>query len=92
MAQASQLISNVFLIFFYLVLFGSWIDLVVSGNPSDILVYQNHHQARPAMILPLYHSTPNVSSNNTRRHLKRSESKLPPNAHMRLYDDLLLNG
>ncbi|XP_057449579.1 aspartic proteinase 36-like [Lotus japonicus] len=47
-----------------------------------------------AMILPLHFSVPDssISPVNPRRQLQRSESERHPNAHMRLYDDLLLNG
>ncbi|CAJ2646113.1 unnamed protein product [Trifolium pratense] len=46
------------------------------------------------MILPLHLSPPvsSISSFNPRRQLQRSESQHHPNARMRLYDDLLING
>ncbi|XP_057964422.1 aspartic proteinase 36-like [Malania oleifera] len=49
---------------------------------------------RPAMVLPLFLSSPNYSNTiPSRRHLQRSEPQAArPNARMRLYDDLLLNG
>lgn len=61
------------------------VDFVhVSANPTSpgLLL---HSLSVPAMVLPLYHSTP-----NSRRHLQGSESVL--NARMSLYDDLLRNG
>ncbi|XP_054825270.1 aspartic proteinase 36-like [Prosopis cineraria] len=67
----------------------------VSGGPSHILHYGELHEgARPSMILPLYLSASNssVSASDSRRHLQRSEAQHHPNAHMRLHDDLLLNG
>uniref|UniRef100_A0A7N0ZQQ0 Peptidase A1 domain-containing protein n=1 Tax=Kalanchoe fedtschenkoi TaxID=63787 RepID=A0A7N0ZQQ0_KALFE len=48
------------------------------------------------MILPLFLSHPNTSTaphrNYHRRELQRSDTLNHPNARMRLYDDLLLNG
>ncbi|KAK5843566.1 aspartic proteinase 36-like isoform X3 [Gossypium arboreum] len=63
--------------------------------PPPLLLPSPHRGARPSMILPLFPSPKNPSSSfqNTRRHLLRSDSKSSnPNARMRLYDDLLLNG
>ncbi|OMO70690.1 Peptidase A1 [Corchorus olitorius] len=56
---------------------------------------KSHHR-RP-MVLPLHLSSRNHSLqrhvDNLRRHLQQSEtSRSTPNAHMRLYDDLLSNG
>ncbi|KAA3457442.1 aspartic proteinase-like protein 2 isoform X1 [Gossypium australe] len=64
-------------------------------SPPPLLLPPPHRGARPSMILPLFPSPKNPSSSfqNTRRHLLRSDSKSSnPNARMRLYDDLLLNG
>ncbi|KAG8497454.1 hypothetical protein CXB51_008756 [Gossypium anomalum] len=63
--------------------------------PPPLLLPPPQRGARPSMILPLFPSPKNPSSSfqNTRRHLLRSDSKSSnPNARMRLYDDLLLNG
>ncbi|XP_059643991.1 aspartic proteinase 36-like isoform X2 [Cornus florida] len=69
------------------------------GDPDTILLRpphggSNHH----AMFLPLFLSPPNSSRSavaagrgSPRRHLQRSDAH-HPNARMRLYDDLLLNG
>ncbi|CAM8901010.1 unnamed protein product [Rhodiola kirilowii] len=52
--------------------------------------------SRSAMILPLFLSHRNSSAtpnrNHHRRGLQGSETLIHPNARMRLYDDLLLNG
>ncbi|KAM5576706.1 aspartic proteinase 36-like [Rosa sericea] len=63
------------------------------ANPSTPALLL-HSLPVPAMVLPLYHSTPNSSSStfNSRRHLQGSESPRRPNARMSLYDDLLRNG
>ncbi|XVE82874.1 hypothetical protein DITRI_Ditri16bG0040700 [Diplodiscus trichospermus] len=72
--------------------------LLSHSNPSTsppLLLPPPHHGSRPAMILPLFPSpkTPSRTFSNSRRHLQRSEShSTRPNARMRLYDDLLLNG
>lgn len=65
-----------------------------SGNPTNphLLLPPAHPHAPPAYILPLHRSTSNSSTSNPHRLLQRSESSRRPNAHMRLYDDLLLNG
>lgn len=68
---------------------------LISGNPttSHLLLRSSHPHALPAYIFPLHRSSPNSSSiSNTHRHLQRSDSSRRPNARMRLYDDLLLNG
>ncbi|CAN6562891.1 unnamed protein product [Malus baccata var. baccata] len=67
---------------------------LVMSNPSTPALILH---SLPAMVLPLYHSTPNSSSrtsssSNPRRLLGRSESISRPNARMSLYDDLLRNG
>lgn len=63
------------------------VDFVhVSANPTSPARLL-HSLSVPAMVLPLYHSTPNL-----RRHLQGSESARHPNARMSLYDDLLRNG
>ncbi|KAM1529576.1 hypothetical protein ACFX1Z_018767 [Malus domestica] len=67
---------------------------LVSPNPSSPAPLLH---SLPAMVLPLYHFTPNSSSrtsslSNPRRLLGRSESLSRPNARMSLYDDLLRNG
>ncbi|GLT54826.1 hypothetical protein SLA2020_279920 [Shorea laevis] len=72
-----------------LVISVSFITTVLSltqSSPSTSLLL--HDGARPAMLLPLFHSPPNASrsSSNPRRLLQKS------NARMGLYDDLLLHG
>ncbi|KAL5556854.1 hypothetical protein UlMin_039090 [Ulmus minor] len=64
-----------------------------SANPTaPLLLRPPHAHSRPAFLFPLHLSSPNSStSSNPRRLLQRSGSK-KPNARMRLYDDLLLNG
>lgn len=69
---------------------------IFAGIPDDVRarVFQSK-KLPPSMILPLYHSHSNystLSSFGSRRHLQRSEALRHPNAHMRLHDDLLLNG
>ncbi|XP_050213236.1 aspartic proteinase 36 [Mercurialis annua] len=53
----------------------------------------NSNQTRRPMVIPLHLSTSNISNHRTgdyhRRQLQNSDL---PNAHMRLYDDLLSNG
>ncbi|KAK6258604.1 hypothetical protein SCA6_013078, partial [Theobroma cacao] len=72
--------------------------LLSRSNPSTstpLLLPPPHHGARPAMILPLFPFPKNSSRtfSHSRRHLLRSDSHSShPNARMRLYDDLLLNG
>lgn len=58
------------------------------------ILHNRHHGSRPAMVLPLYLSAPNLYTPalDPRRLLHGSESKRHPNARMRLHDDLLLNG
>ncbi|KAB2036798.1 hypothetical protein ERO13_D03G026300v2 [Gossypium hirsutum] len=66
-----------------------------TSPPPTLLLPPPHRGARPSMILPLFPSpkNPSRSFQNTRRHLLKSDSKSSnPNARMRLYDDLLLNG
>ncbi|KAK4262362.1 hypothetical protein QN277_027932 [Acacia crassicarpa] len=75
--------------------FGPWIVVGVSGDPIDILHFRMLHEGvRPAMVLPLYLSVSNSSASafDSRRQLQGSEAQHHPNAHMRLHDDLLLNG
>ncbi|TYG43918.1 hypothetical protein ES288_D11G056700v1 [Gossypium darwinii] len=72
--------------------------LLSQSNPSTSpprLLPPPHHGARPAMVLPLFPSSKNSSRTflHSHRHLLRSDSHSShPNARMRLYDDLLLNG
>ncbi|KAK7263218.1 hypothetical protein RJT34_30805 [Clitoria ternatea] len=73
----------------------SLIPLHVIADAGDTALLRNRdHGSRPAMILPLYLSTPNLSTSalDPRRQLHGSESKRHPNARMRLHDDLLING
>jgi hypothetical protein len=74
-------------------------NFALSINPNNLLLFPKTHRnasrdSRPAMILPLHLSPPvsSISSFNPRRQLQRSESQHHPNARMRLYDDLLING
>ncbi|KHG08697.1 hypothetical protein F383_11875 [Gossypium arboreum] len=72
--------------------------LLSQSNPSTSpprLLPPPHHGTRPAMVLPLFPSSKNSSRTflHSHRHLLRSDSHSShPNARMRLYDDLLLNG
>ncbi|KAG4173266.1 hypothetical protein ERO13_A11G048000v2 [Gossypium hirsutum] len=72
--------------------------LLSQSNPSKSpprLLPPPHHGTRPAMVLPLFPSSKNSSRTflHSHRHLLRSDSHSShPNARMRLYDDLLLNG
>ncbi|ESW27860.1 hypothetical protein PHAVU_003G238400 [Phaseolus vulgaris] len=65
---------------------------LIAGDSA--LLRNRYPGARPAMVLPLYLSSPNSTSSalDPRRQLYGSESKRHPNARMRLHDDLLLNG
>ncbi|KAK2650037.1 hypothetical protein Ddye_017526 [Dipteronia dyeriana] len=65
-----------------------------SSSSSSAFLHGGGAATRPAMVLPLYLSPPNISRSvaNSRRHLQRSGPNSHPNARMRLYDDLLLNG
>ncbi|KAK9228367.1 hypothetical protein WN944_021317 [Citrus x changshan-huyou] len=67
---------------------------VIQSNPATSTATILHGRTRPAMVLPLYLSQPNISRSISisRRHLQRSHPNSHPNARMRLYDDLLLNG
>lgn len=92
---ACQLISIFSLIFLHLACFAPY--LVFSINPNNLLLFPSitdRNSSRPAMILPLHLTSPDssISSFNPRRQLQRSESQHHPNARMRLYDDLLING
>ncbi|KAJ6304781.1 hypothetical protein OIU76_002108 [Salix suchowensis] len=62
----------------------------VSSNGTSFLL----DSSRSAMILPLFLSPPNPCTkfSSTRRLLQRSNANALPNAHMRLHDDLLING
>ena len=62
----------------------------VSFNGTSFLV----ESSRSAMIFPLFLSPPSPCTkfSNTRRLLQRSNANALPNAHMRLHDDLLING
>ncbi|KAK8710893.1 hypothetical protein V6N13_146202 [Hibiscus sabdariffa] len=66
-----------------------------STPSSPLLLPPPYHGAPSALILPLYPS-PKISSrtfSNSPRRLLRSDSHSShPNARMRLYDDLVLNG
>ncbi|XVF17578.1 hypothetical protein REPUB_Repub10bG0135600 [Reevesia pubescens] len=69
------------------------------SNPSmstPLLLPPPYHGARSAMILPLFPSSKNFSRtfSYSPRYLLRSDdsNSSHPNARMRLYDDLLLNG
>ncbi|EEF52314.1 Aspartic proteinase nepenthesin-1 precursor, putative [Ricinus communis] len=80
---------SLIVIYYPLILF--FLDTVVVLSATDI----PNHNHRP-MIIPLHLSTSNISShrkpftsNYHRRQLHNSDL---PNAHMRLYDDLLSNG
>lgn len=91
-ATPSHLISTSISII--LLIFSSLMEFLVlaSANPTSPALLLH---SLPAMVLPLYLSTPNSSSrtsSNPRRLLQRSESLNRPNARMRLYDDLLRNG
>ncbi|GAV58771.1 Asp domain-containing protein [Cephalotus follicularis] len=74
-----------FTIFFLLL-----VSLVESTE--DTVVFPPPHSG--AMVLPLFLSPPNSSRTlpNPRRHLLKSDSHSHPNARMRLFDDLLVNG
>ncbi|KAL4360483.1 hypothetical protein GQ457_04G035060 [Hibiscus cannabinus] len=79
---------------------GFFLFFVLSqSNPytssSPLLLPPPYHGAPSAVILPLYPSPWNSSRtfSNSPRHLLRSDSHSShPNARMRLYDDLVLNG
>ncbi|KAK8693128.1 hypothetical protein V6N13_070722 [Hibiscus sabdariffa] len=79
---------------------GFFLFFVLSqSNPytssSPLLLPPPYHGAPSAVILPLYPSPRNSSRtfSNSPRHLLRSDSHSShPNARMRLYDDLVLNG
>lgn len=91
----TQLISFFSLIFLHLTSFSPY--LALSINPNNLLLFPSitdRNLSRPAMILPLHLTPPDssISSFNPRRQLQRSESQHHPNARMRLYDDLLVNG
>uniref|UniRef100_A0A6N2LPC6 Peptidase A1 domain-containing protein n=2 Tax=Salix viminalis TaxID=40686 RepID=A0A6N2LPC6_SALVM len=62
----------------------------VSSNGTSFLL----DSSRSAMILPLFLSPPSPCTkfSNTRHLLQRSNANALPNAHMRLHDDLLING
>ncbi|XP_061341213.1 aspartic proteinase 36-like isoform X2 [Gastrolobium bilobum] len=93
MARPLTRLISVVSVILYLARLGPWV--AICGEPSNVLLLRSDHEgSRPAMILPLHLSAP-VSSKfafNSRRQLQRSEPKRHPNARMRLYDDLLLNG
>ncbi|GMI67243.1 hypothetical protein like AT5G43100 [Hibiscus trionum] len=66
-----------------------------STSPPPRLLPPPYHGAPSAVILPLYPSPKNSSRtfSNSPRHLLGSDSNSShPNARMRLYDDLVLNG
>ncbi|CAK8539666.1 unnamed protein product [Lathyrus sativus] len=91
----TQLISIFSLIFLHLTSFSPY--LALSINPNNLLLFPSitdRNLSRPAMILPLHLTSPDssISPVNPRRQLQRSESQHHPNARMRLYDDLLING
>lgn len=93
-ATPSHFISTSISISIILLIFSSLMEFLVlsSANPTSPALLLH---SLPAMVLPLYLSTPNSSSRtsyNPRRLLQRSESLNRPNARMRLYDDLLRNG
>ncbi|XP_031267136.1 aspartic proteinase-like protein 2 [Pistacia vera] len=85
MAWAPTLILTPMFLFLYL----------LQSHPAASTATLLHGGSHPAMVLPLYHSPPNIftsSFSNSRRHLQRSTSNSHPSARMRLHDDLLLNG
>ncbi|GMI98030.1 hypothetical protein like AT5G43100 [Hibiscus trionum] len=66
-----------------------------STSSSPLLLPPPYHGAPSALILPLYPSPKNSSrtfSNSPRRLLRSDAHSSHPNARMRLYDDLVLNG
>ncbi|CAM8881219.1 unnamed protein product [Rhodiola kirilowii] len=71
-------------------------SVLVNYSTSMSALETNLLKPRTAMILPLFLSHRNSSAtpnrNHHRRGLQRSETLIHPNARMRLYDDLLLNG
>ncbi|KDP32026.1 hypothetical protein JCGZ_12487 [Jatropha curcas] len=81
------------IIFFYFFFFqlDAAIVLDVSANSTTTVLLGG---ATPALILPLFLSPSNSSKqlSNPPRHLLGSNASARPNARMRLYDDLLLNG
>ena len=84
MPQSLSRIASIYVFAFILLLsFAS-----AFANPTDLLLLQPPY----AHSNPLHLSSPNSSSSssNPRRLLQRSKSN-KPYAHMRLYDDLLLN-
>ncbi|KAL5753082.1 hypothetical protein ACOSP7_023253 [Xanthoceras sorbifolium] len=91
MARASILSLAAIFVFMYHIHLSPAISL---APPSSSAFLHGDGGTRPAMVLPLYLSPPNISRSvsNSRRHLQRSDSISHPNARMRLYDDLLLNG
>lgn len=95
MERALVKLSAATVAFFLLFLFSQLNPPTSPPPPPPLLLRPPHHGARPSMILPLFPSykDPSSSFQYTRRHLLRSDSKSSnPNARMRLYDDLLLNG
>ncbi|XP_019446838.1 PREDICTED: probable aspartic protease At2g35615 isoform X2 [Lupinus angustifolius] len=71
------------------------IHLIITTTFAAEIIRNRHHGSGPAMFLPLYlSSAPNSSTSalDPRRQLSITESKRHPNAHMRLHDDLLING
>ncbi|CAK8562494.1 unnamed protein product [Lathyrus sativus] len=81
--------------FTLLILFLHTLHLVPSTIAVDAELLRNrNHDSRPAMVLPLFLTSPNSSTSalDPRRQLHGSEAKRHPNARMRLHDDLLING
>ncbi|XP_010271625.1 PREDICTED: aspartic proteinase PCS1-like isoform X2 [Nelumbo nucifera] len=72
-------------------------SLALAGDHDNFLrsFHASDRRSGPAMIFPLFLSSPNSSrsfvEDNFRRQLQTAGHQVP-NAHMRLYDDLLLNG
>lgn len=68
-----------------------WLVITVLASHNNLLHHRPSHQGSPpAVVLPMYLSSPN--SYSVRRHLLKADSNGLPNARMRLYDDLLRNG
>ncbi|XP_050206707.1 aspartic proteinase 36-like [Mercurialis annua] len=95
--MASPLIefTVVFFIFHLHVITATAAHSVSTDSPSSaatVLV----SGGKPAMVLPLFLSRPNLTKTTSDslmlRRLQGSKTKKLPNARMRLYDDLLLNG
>ncbi|EEF37449.1 Aspartic proteinase nepenthesin-1 precursor, putative [Ricinus communis] len=88
--MASAALAILLTIFFFIFQFHVTTAHGISINSSAATLLVSG--AKPAMLLPLFLSHRNSSKTTSTQQHRRLQGSARPNARMRLYDDLLLNG